>query len=118
MEFLINIFFTFSKILIKINNYVFHRHDVENVNRKHIITYYYNNNPYKIIHKHGRKHYFIEKITSNQANIYEEIKPFLGPLNDFHNTSVTPKDLGYEHLKFEFSTGKILEFTNDEKIIF
>lgn len=118
MNFLFNCLYTFSKTLVKINNYIFHRHDVEHLNRMHIITYYFNNNPYKIIHKHGRKKVFITKISSNDEDVTKNVKQFLGPFDDFHGCQISPIDMGYKKLRFEFANDKILEFEEKDKITF
>lgn len=50
-------------------------------------------------------------------DITEHIKPLLGPSHNFHNQPVSPEDLGYKKIRFEFALDDDKTFVNDDTIV-
>jgi hypothetical protein len=53
-------------------------------------------------------------IYNNEIDITEQIKPFMGPNYDFHNSNITCKDLGYDNLLFVIDGTKEIEFNSND----
>lgn len=58
----------------------------------------------------------ISVINENGYDVTEEILPYMGPNNDFHNEKFTPKFFGYDKLTFEMLNGNILNFDSSDNI--
>jgi hypothetical protein len=84
------------------------------LNGNFCITYYKNFREYKVLIKKGEKRKIMRiNIYNNEIDITEQIKPFMGPNYDFHNLSITCKDLGYDNLLFVINDREI-EFNKDD----
>lgn len=96
--------------------------NMERVKGHHVITYEYNQKTYKIIYKHKRVHKVVLKITTlcdlttSPLDVSEKIRPYLGPFYDFHGMKITPKDLGYSMLQFDFLIGETKIFNENDVI--
>jgi hypothetical protein len=83
------------------------------------ITYLDGNSEHKIIAKKRNSSFRISSIHDHEErDITEELKPYLGPNEDFHEIGVTPEILGKEKLKFKLRNGETKEFKSKENIIF
>ena len=56
---------------------------------------------------------------SNGNDVYEQIKPYIGPGHDFHGglVKLTPDDLGYSGLTFEYINGNKKTFDKYDELI-
>ena len=60
----------------------------------------------------------ISVINENGLDVTEEILPYMGPNNNFHNEKFCPTFFGHKKLMFEMSNGDIKFFDESEKILF
>ena len=101
-----------------LNGYIYPSQSIHKHKNHYVITYFYNDNEYKILHKINKKKKKIILSIQNENNeeILESIKPYLGPFMDFHNIQYSPIDLGYKELLFNIIGEKPRKFINNEII--
>ena len=56
-------------------------------------------------------------LNDNNEDVTEQILPYIGPNNDFHNQNFNPNFFGYTKLIFEMLNGETRVFCNAETII-
>lgn len=105
---------TLFKIYFNNNN------SVEIVDNKHIIiTYMFRNKTYKILVRTKKGPDLISFITNeNNIDVSKEVKPFLGPYNDWHtNHKFKPSFWGYKELKFFYNNTEYVSTFQENEII-
>ena len=84
---------------------------------KYELKYVINGKLYKKIIKPDRGPIpVISVINENGCDVTEEILPYMGPNNNFHNEKFSPKFFGYNKLIFEMLNGSIFIFHSSEDI--
>jgi hypothetical protein len=84
---------------------------------KYIIDYRYKNNDYKVRLKNKRGPSNIVSIYDELGNdIYNMIKEYLGPNEDFHNIEYSPECFEKDKIIFLLMNGNEIEFKNNEII--
>lgn len=79
---------------------------VKMINGNMCVHYYKNHTLYGIIVKNNeKKKRNILVFDQNEKDVTEDIKKYMGFNNDFHNSKLTPKDLGYNKLLFYVKSG-------------
>jgi hypothetical protein len=82
------------------------------------LNYYFNNEIYSIRIPIQRGPKKVLSIFDEQRNsVYEKVKPYLGPNEDFHNQITTPATLGYKMLYFVLLDKEILFEENDTIVL-
>jgi len=92
------------------------------VGNESVIKYEFCGKNYKIFIKQRpsirKSKYFIlehKDGTGKREDVTSKLQPWIGPNHDFHNTTLTPRDLGYKKLIVFFSIGdKITINENDQ----
>lgn len=59
----------------------------------------------------------LQVINEDDEDITEDIRPFLGPLEDFHGQTFTPSRLGYRQLTLNLYNGDTIEFKAEDPIL-
>lgn len=59
----------------------------------------------------------LQVINEKDEDITEEVRPYLGPLEDFHGHIFTPSRLGCQQLTINLYNGETLEFQADDPIV-
>lgn len=91
---------------------------VEKARNHYTITYTYNMTEYKVKCKKNKSRNTILHIyDENDNQVFDILKPYMGPFLDFHGIMTSPKDLGYKKLSFELLNGQIKTFYDDDIII-
>lgn len=108
------------KDYIPLNRLTSTPNSVQRHKNNYTIHYFHNNEEYRIIYKlnRGRKKVILKILDDKEINVFDSIKPYLGPHRDFHNQIYTPKDLGFSELNFYFLGDEIKKFNSEENIIF
>lgn len=85
---------------------------------KYELKYVINGKLYKKIIKPNRGPIPVISVTNeNNCDVTEQILPYMGPNNDFHNEKFTPKFFGHNTLVFEMLNGNVLTFNSMENIL-
>jgi len=104
---------------IWINILQYCNNSITKINKKtYELTYILNGKLYKIIieNKPGpRKVLLVSDET--QTDISHLVTPYLGPKEDFHGNTITPKFFNKKELIFDLSNGKELIFKENDKIV-
>jgi len=84
---------------------------------KYELKYVINGKLYKKIIKPNRGPIPVISVANEIGyDVTEEILPYMGPNNDFHNEKFTPKFFGYDKLVFEMLNGNIFSFNSTDNI--
>ena len=84
---------------------------------KYELKYVINGKLYKKIIKPDRGPIPVVSVTNeNDDDVTEEILPYMGPNNNFHNEKFTPKFFGHNKLIFEMLSGNVFIFNSLENI--
>ena len=84
---------------------------------KYILTYILNGKEYKMIISPSRGPSPVFNIVNDKnANVTDEIIPYLGPNNDWNNYKFSPDFFRYKTLTFHLLNGQIIDF-HDKDII-
>lgn len=109
--------FVYKWGISKVMNYLY---VVKLSNKTNLISYYYRGNKYYfpiiLTLKSSPKIISINTIIPEKINVYNRIKPIMGPYLDFYGMKITPKMLGYTNLLFELDDGKKYTFESNDKI--
>lgn len=93
----------------------FNNSAVKMSNNKYLVTYTINNKTYKMIVHNSKGPKKVINITDEtNENIYNDIIEYLGPQENFHNISYTPKDFGKKQIIFELYTEKKIIFNEND----
>jgi hypothetical protein len=91
--------------------------NVKRVGNKYHVSYTLNGKQYVMITQGPRGPSEVDEVFDEHGNnVSNNVLKYLGPLNDFHGTPLTPKDLGYDRLVFETMDCETLTFTSDQVI--
>lgn len=83
----------------------------------YIVEYPYGVSWYKIIVPRNRRPCLIDDITdAHGCSVKTQLKPYLGPGNNFHGQRVTPNLLGFSRLTFTYANGDELTFGEFDEI--
>lgn len=87
-------------------------------NNKYEINYVINGKIYKFITKikRGPKNVLLI-YDENQNDVSDDILPYLGPAEDFHNIEYTPSYFNKNELFFELSCGNVKRYEKDKIIV-
>ena len=86
---------------------------------KYELTYIINGKLYKkIIMPERGPIPVISIINENGCDVTDQILPYMGPNNNFHNENFFPTFFGHKKLIFEMSNGDTKIFDENEKILF
>jgi hypothetical protein len=86
---------------------------------KYELTYIINGKLYKkIIMPERGPIPVISIINENGCDVTDQILPYMGPNNNFHNENFYPTFFGHKKLIFEMSNGDVKIFDENEKILF
>jgi hypothetical protein len=90
----------------KLSNYLRQPYFCNSGSDSCVVEYELSGQKYKFLLKKetilGKPRYFI---LHKRQDITSELKPWIGPNHDFHNSKLTPSDIGYEELTVFFSIG-------------
>lgn len=89
--------------------------------RKSEVAYTYNNREYTIMFPKKTRKRKIIGILGDGVCCYDEVVKYLGPCENLHGNVLTPNDLGYTHILFEYGMDhppyiSSVEFSNDSVI--
>ena len=104
----VSIFQALNKSVVKINKNTYE------------LTYMLNDNTYKILVKTniGPQPKIIQALDELDNDITETIRPFFGPIGNFHGITYTPKDFNIKNLTLNMSDTKELTFNYEDTINF
>lgn len=99
------------------------RHQYTRYNQKRECIYTYHGKRYRIYFKQQK--YYSSRIIEahdllHNKNILDRIKEYAGPYENFHHESITPGNLGYEHIRITTMIGGeivVKEYNKDDIII-
>lgn len=102
-------------------NYVFKPRNSSSLTKltksRYQLEYVYNDTMYRIIIpiKRGPKH-IVSVYDENMQDITNQIRPYLGPNEDFHSVETTPRQLNHKQLHFLLRNENMVTFNENETI--
>jgi hypothetical protein len=97
---------------------VIYEHKILNKKQYIKIPYTYKEVKYYYMLKVPRGVEPISEIKDENGNdIYNIVKPYLGPNLDCHGTKMTPDDFGYEKIELRTVSDKVIIFEKNEQIV-
>jgi Family of unknown function (DUF5772) len=82
-----------------------------------IINYYHKGQIYSIFVPIQRKPKTILSVLDENGNcVFDKVKKFIGPNEDFHGQTVTPKKMGYKGILEFITVNGNISFFKDDKI--
>jgi len=89
---------------------------VEKHSTHFVLRYPYQGKIYKLVVPIRRGPCKIDSIHTGDIEITSELESYLGPYHNFHGVSITPKILGYSHIKIVYKNGESVDYSINERI--